>query len=45
MMPDPDIPLIVFFNGSERAVIVALLSSLCIFIPSVLQLNLRMKKG
>ena len=45
MMPDPDIPLIVFFNGSERAVIVALLSSLCIFIPSILQLNLRMKKG
>jgi membrane protease YdiL (CAAX protease family) len=45
MMPDPDIPLIVFFNGSERAVIVALLSSLCILIPSILQLNLRMKKS
>lgn len=44
MMPDPDIPLIVFFNGSERAVIIALLSSLCILIPSILQLNLRMRK-
>lgn len=44
MMPDPDIPLIVFFNGSERAVMIALLSSLCILIPSILQLNMRMKR-
>lgn len=44
MMPDPDIPLIVFFNGSERAVMIALLSSLCILIPSLVQLNMRMKR-
>lgn len=45
MMPDSDIPLIVFFNGSSQAVTVALVSSLCILIPSIFQLHLRMRKS
>lgn len=45
MMPDPDIPLVVFFNGSEQAVMIALLSSVCILLPSIFQLNMRMKKN
>lgn len=45
MMPDPDIPLVTFFNGSEKAVVIALVSSLCILIPSLYQLALRMKRA
>lgn len=45
VMPDPNAPLISLFGGSERTVILALLFSLCILVPSILQLNLRMRKG
>ena len=44
IMPDPDIPLIVVFNGSETRVLTAVISSLCIFLPSLYQLHLRMGK-
>lgn len=45
LMPDPDAPLIVLFGGSERTVIMSVLFSLCILVPSILQLNLRMRKA
>lgn len=41
---DPDIPLVAIFGGNEKAVWMAVLFSLCILIPSIFQLNLRMKK-
>lgn len=41
---DPDIPLIAVFGGNQTAVYMAVLFSLCILIPSIFQLNLRMKK-
>ena len=44
LMPDPDIPLIVLFNGDNRRVLMAVAFSLCILLPSLLQLHLRMKK-
>lgn len=40
---DPDIPLIAVFGGNQTAVYMAVLFSLCILVPSILQLNLRMK--
>lgn len=42
VMPDPDIPLIVLFNGSETRVATAVVSSLLIFLPSLYQLNRRL---
>ena len=45
IMPAPDAPLIVLFGGSQRAVIMAVVFSLCILLPAILQLNLRMKKA
>lgn len=42
LMPDPDLPLIVVFNGSETRVLTAVVSSLCILLPSIYQLNMRM---
>ena len=43
LYPDPDITLVDLF-GSERTVLMALVFSLCIFLPSLYQLNLRLKK-
>lgn len=45
IMPDPDIPLIVLFDGNGRAVAMSLLFSMCILLPSVFQLNMRMKRA
>lgn len=45
VMPDPNAPLFSLFDGGERTVIMALGFSLCILIPAILQLNLRMKKA
>ncbi len=45
LLPNPDATLVEIFGGSQRAVIMAVAFSLCIFIPSVLQLNIRMKKA
>ena len=42
--PDPDMKLIDFFGGSQRTVLMAVAFSLCILVPSIYQLNLRMKK-
>lgn len=44
MMPDPEIPLIVIFNGSQTRVAIAVVSSLLIFLPSLYQLSLRLKR-
>ncbi len=41
--PDPSLTLEVLF-GSERAVIMALVFSLCIFLPALYQLNLNLRK-
>jgi hypothetical protein len=41
--PDPDLKTTDFF-GSQQAVLMAVAFSLCILIPSIYQLNLRMKK-
>lgn len=45
IMPNPDAPLVALFGGSERTVYMALLFSLCILIPSLFQLNARMKRA
>jgi len=42
---DPDIPLVAAFGGNEKAVWLAVFFSLCILIPSLFQLNLRMKRA
>ena len=41
--PDPDMTLLDLF-GSQRTVLMALFFSLCIFLPALYQLNLRLKK-
>ena len=42
--PDPNIKLIDVFIGSQRTILMAVAFSLCILLPSLFQLNLRMKK-
>jgi membrane protease YdiL (CAAX protease family) len=42
--PDPNIKMIDVFGGSERTILMAVAFSLCILLPSLFQLNLRMKK-
>ena len=42
--PDPNIKIIDVFGGSERTVLMAVAFSLCILMPALFQLNLRMKK-
>ncbi len=44
LYPDPDMKLIDLFQGSERSMLMALSFSLCILLPSLYQLHLRMKK-
>lgn len=41
---NPDMELIELFEGNQRSELLAVLFSLCILIPSIVQLNLRMKK-
>lgn len=43
LYPNPDLTLMDLF-GSQQRVLMALAFSLCIFLPSLFQLNLRMKK-
>ena len=43
LYPDPDMTLMDLF-GSQRAILMALVFSLCIFLPSLYQLNMRLKK-
>lgn len=45
VMPDPDMPLAVWFGGSQTRVTAALLFSLCIFVPAIYQLAIRMRKA
>ena len=44
LYPDPDMKLIDLFQGNERSMLMALGFSLCILLPSLYQLHLRMKK-
>lgn len=44
IIPDADAPLVMYF-GSETRVLMALLCSLCILLPALFQLNVRMKKA
>ena len=41
---NPDMELIELFNGNQRSELLAVFFSLCILIPAILQLNLRMQK-
>ena len=43
LYPDPDMTLVDLF-GNQRAVLMALVFSLCIFLPALFQLNMRLKK-
>ena len=43
LYPDPNMTLMDLF-GSQRAILMALVFSLCIFLPSLYQLNMRLKK-
>jgi membrane protease YdiL (CAAX protease family) len=43
LYPNPDLTLLDLF-GSQRAVMMALGFSFCIFLPALFQLNLRLKK-
>lgn len=45
ILPDPNVPLIVIFNGDGRAVLASVMFSLCILLPSIYQLNVRMKRA
>lgn len=42
--PDPDMEMIDLFQGNQQSVLLAVAFSLCIFVPAVFQLHLRMKK-
>ena len=42
--PDPDMEVIDLFGGNLKIELMAVLFSLCILVPSIIQLNLRMKK-
>ena len=44
VLPDPDAKLIDLYGGNETSLILSLVSSLCIFVPSIVQLNMRMKR-
>ena len=43
--PDPDIKLVDIFSGSHRSVLLAVLFSLCLLLPSLFQLDRQMKKA
>lgn len=45
ILPDPNAPLTALFNGNDTAVWLSVLFSLCIFIPSLFQLAMRMKRA
>lgn len=45
ILPDPDVPLYVLLGGNGRAVALSLLFSMCILLPSVYQLNMRMRRS
>lgn len=45
VLPAPDATLIQIFGGSQTRVLMAVGFSLCILVPAIIQLNLRMKKA
>jgi len=45
VMPNPDAKLIDYFAGNERTMLLALGFSLCILIPSLVQLNIWLRKA
>ncbi len=44
IMPDPNIPLTALFDGNRTTVLLSVMFSLCIAIPAIFQLHLRMKR-
>ena len=44
MLPDPEMKLIDLYGGNNQSLLLSILFSLCIFIPSVIQLNTRLKR-
>ena len=42
--PDPDLKMVDLFGGNQQTVLMAVLFSFCILLPSIYQLNLRMRK-
>lgn len=44
VLPDPDAKLIDLYGGNETSLILSLVFSLCIFVPAIVQLNMRMKR-
>lgn len=42
--PDPDLKMVDLFGGNQQTILMALLFSFCILLPSIYQLNLRMRK-
>ena len=44
MLPDPEMKLIDLYGGNNQSLLLSILFSLCIFIPSVIQLNARLKR-
>ena len=44
LLPAPDAPLVTLFGGSERHVHLAVIFSMCILLPSIYQLSLRLKR-
>lgn len=45
VLPDPDIKLADLFGGSQTRVLLAVAFSLCILLPALFQLNLRLRKA
>ena len=42
--PDPDMEVTDLFGGNQQTVLMAVAFSLCILVPSIIQLNMRMRK-
>lgn len=42
--PDPDMEVTDLFGGNQQIVLMAVFFSLCILVPSIIQLNMRMRK-
>ena len=44
LMPNPEMKLIDLYGGNQTSLVLSIVFSLCIFIPSIVQLNQRMRK-
>lgn len=45
VLPDPDARLIDLYGGNQQSLILSIVFSLCILVPAIVQLNLRMKRA